>query len=283
MLNREMALTRTDLVRRLKVRTVIVMAVVISLLFAGISFVSYNLYQVHAASTAKEEYGKIYKAYSEKIDELDEALESIVGTLVECRESVADQSVCDTLEKVNAQGLELSNLKRPKVEIYNKKTSEIRAESKQLIVLTEDIETARSNITVALEPVARSQIDKVRLEVNAAIENAEKNLAQSQTIVDTYKNQVKDPNVITRASEAIAAVRNQIDGTKAVQGADTAAYHAAIVSLNDALDVLAARTREVQYSHSVWLREKAEAEARASAEASASAAQQINPGDLTFG
>lgn len=260
--------------RKRKRRTVGVMGFVAALLIGGLAFVGYNVYDIHAGSRAKVEYDEAYTAYLASVSQLDESLKSVSDTINICRGSVADIAVCENLERQNASGLELSNSKVDKADIHNKTTDEIRAQTRSLREAQAVIDQARDALLAALDPVAQSQVDKVKMELDAAIEAAEKAISEAQKVVDENKDQVQDERVRQSAIEAIKAVRTQIDGARAVTGTGTAAYTAAMQSLNQAVEDLATKVQAVEYSHAVWEQEKREAEARASASASAAAEEE---------
>lgn len=265
--------TRVKTARKRKVRTIAIMGLIAGFLIAAVSFVGYNVYDVYSSSRAKTDYEAAYDAYLTSVSQLDESLMSISNTLDECRDSVADENVCVDLENLNAQGLELSNLRLEKSDIHAKTTREIRKEISLLEEKQSAVEEVREALLSALGPVAQSQIDKIKVSINAAITEAERVIAQAQKIVDETGESVKDPATRDRALEAIQALRSQIDGVKAVSGTDTAAYVAALNYLNQATENVRARANEVVYSHQQWEQERlqAEAEASASAEAEASA------------
>lgn len=255
--------------RSRKIRTIGVMGVVFALLVAGVAFVAYNIYDIHTASRARVEYEEAYEAYLASVTQLDESLQGVSNTINACRGSVADQGVCENLERQNASGIELSNTKAVKEDIHAKTTDEIRAATQRLREAQSVVDQVREALTAALDPVAQSQVDKVKLELDAAVAEAEKAIAEAQRIVDENKDKVHDESVRQAAIEAIKAVRTQIDGARAVAGADTAAYTAATQSLNQAVEQLKSKTEDVLYSHDVWEQEKREAEARASESARA--------------
>ncbi|MBR6459798.1 MAG: hypothetical protein IKS49_06560 [Actinomycetaceae bacterium] len=264
---------RAEATRKRKARTIVVMGTVAGLLIAGLAFVGYNVYDIYASTRAKTEYESTYDAYLASVSQLDESLVSVSNTLNECRDSVADQKVCEDLEHLNAQGLELSNLRLEKSDIHAKTTREIRKEIKVIKEKQDVVEQAREALLAALGPVAQSQIDKIKVSINEAIEEAERIISQAQKIVDDTKDEVQNPATRDGALEAIQALRSQIEGVKAVTGTDTAAYVAALNSLNQATETVRTKANEVVYSHQLWEEERlrAEAEASASAEAEASA------------
>lgn len=264
---------RAEAARKRKARTVIVMGTVAGLLIAGLAFVGYNVYDIYSSARAKTEYESTYDAYLTSVGQLDDSLVSVSNTLNECRDSVADQKVCADLEQLSARGLELSNLRLEKSDIHAKTTREIRQEINLIKEKQTGVEEAREALLTALGPVAQSQIDKIKVSINKAIEEAERIIAQAQKIVDDTKDEVQNPATRDSALEAIQALRSQIDGVKAVTGTDTAAYMAALNSLNQATETLRTKANEVVYSHQLWEEERlrAEAEASASAEAEASA------------
>lgn len=264
---------RAEAARKRKARTIIVMGTVAGLLIAGLAFVGYNVYDIYSSARAKTEYESTYDAYLTSVGQLDDSLVSVSNTLNECRDSVADQKVCADLEQLSARGLELSNLRLEKSDIHAKTTREIRQEINLIKEKQTGVEEAREALLTALGPVAQSQIDKIKVSINKAIEEAERIIAQAQKIVDDTKDEVQNPATRDSALEAIQALRSQIDGVKAVTGTDTAAYMAALNSLNQATETLRTKANEVVYSHQLWEEERlrAEAEASASAEAEASA------------
>lgn len=262
--------TRDEVIRQRKVRTVLVMAVVVAMFIAGLAFVSYNVYDIYASSRAKSDYESTYDAYVASVNQLDESLVSVSYTVSECRNSVADEKVCDELERLNAQALELSNLRLPKSDIHDKTTAEIREEIRRVEDKRNTVTQVREALLSALEPVAQSQVDKVKVSLNEAIKEAEGVIAQAQKIVDQTRDEVTDPAVHEEALEAIEAVRAQIDGVNAVTGTDTATYVAALNSLKQATETLRVKANAVVYSHQQWEQERLEAEAQASAEAEAS-------------
>ncbi len=255
--------------RSRKIRTIGVMVFVTALLLAGMAFVGYNVWDVRAAASAKVDYEEAYEGYLASVSALDESLGGVSEKVEECRGSVADQSVCDNLERVNAQGLELSNTKLEKADIHDKTTDEIRGETRRVVEARSIIEQARETLLAALDPVSLSQVDKVQTELDEAVEAAEKAIAEAQKVVDENKDEVSDERIRQAAIEAIKAVRTQVDGANAVSGGDTVAYVAATQSLDEAVTALNAKVEEVKYSHEVWEREKREAEARESASARA--------------
>lgn len=264
--------TRAESIRQRKVRTVTVMGTIAGLLIASLAFVGYNIYDVYSSARAKTEYESAYKAYVTSVGQLDDSLVSVSDTLNRCRESVADQRVCEDLERMNAQGLELSNLRLEKSDIHTKTTREIRKEISLIKDKQGVVEETREALLAALAPVAQSQIDRIKVSINTAISEAERAIGQAQKIVDDAKDELQNPATRDTALESIRVLRAQIDGVKAVTGTDTAAYVAALNSLNQATEDVRTKANAVAYSHQQWEQERLEAEAEASASAEAEAA-----------
>lgn len=257
-----------------KARTLIIIGGVIGLLVSGVGFVGYNIYDIYASSNIKNEYETAYDAYLTSVSQLDDSLISVSGTLDECRGSVADKNVCVDLESLNGKALELSNQRLDKEDIHNKTTREIRQEINRVRDAQRVIDETREALLAALGPVAQSQVDKIKVSLNEAIKVAESVIAQAQKIIDDTRDEVQDPATQDKAREAIQAVRAQIESVNAVTGTDTAAYVAALNTLNQAIEDLRAKANAVVYSHELWDQERREAESKASAEAEASAREQ---------
>lgn len=261
--------TRAKAVRARKARTLIVMGAIAGLLISGLAFVAYNIHDAYSSSNIKSEYESAYDAYVTSVSQLDESIVSISTTLNECRSSVADEQVCADLEQLNGKALELSNQRLDKQDIHDKTTREIRQEIGLLQDEQTIVDETREALLAALEPVAKSQIDKIKVSLNEAIANAEGVIAQAQKIVDSTKDEVKDPATRDVVLDAIQKVRAQIESVGAVTGTDTAPYTAALNLLNQAVEDLRGKANAVVYSHDLWEKERREAEAEASASAEA--------------
>lgn len=261
--------TRAKDVRARKARTSAIVVGIVGVLIVGLAFVIYNVYDAYSSSNIKSEYETAYDAYLTSVSQLDESLVSISGTVSECRGSVADVHVCEDLERLNGQALELSNQRLEKKDVHDKTASEIRKEISLLHDEQSVIDETREALLAALEPVAKSQIDKIKVSLNEAITNAEGVIAQAQGIVDSARDEVKDPATRDAVLEAIQTVRAQIESVRSVTGTDTAVYVGALNALNQATEDLSAKANAVVRSHELWEQERREAEAKASASAEA--------------
>lgn len=249
---------RAEAIRRRKARTVMVMGAVFALLIAGVAFVGYNINDMRSSSGVKSAYESAYTSYLASIEQLDESLISVSGVLVECRNSVEDVSVCANLERLNAQGLELSNVRVYKIDIHAKRNSEIKKEIKVLREKQSLVDQTRQALLEALAPIAQSQVDKVKASLDSAVTDAENTIAQAQKIMNEVGEEVQDPAVHGQAQAAVEALRAQLEGVKAVSGTDTAAYIAALNSLKQATEALRTATNTVSYSHQLWEQEQQE-------------------------
>ena len=247
--------TREEVMRKRQKRTTVTMSVVAALLIFGLVFVGVNLHDQRSSGKVTAEYEAAYDAYLASVDKLDESLVSVAGTINSCRDSVADQTVCEELERLNAQGLELSNSRLRKSDIYTRTNSELRDDITELQEKQGAIDQLRETLLAALEPIAQSQVDKIKLSIDTAVVDAERVLGQAQKIVDGVHGDVVDVETIDNARAAIAALRSQIEGAKAVKGTDTAAYTAALDSLKETTEAVRSAANAVIYSHQQWVQE----------------------------
>lgn len=279
---------RLQAIKRRKKRTVVVFSFVFALLFVAFVFVIYTLVDVYGASSMKKNYDKEYLAYESSLEQLDATLVSVATTITDCRPAVQDQKVCDTLDAAVVAGLHVSNEKMQKEDVHAVSSSGISQAITRVKTARMQVDNANEAVKNAIDPVSISKVDKVKIALQKSISTAEEQIVNAQKIVDETVGEVIDDRTRSAAQEAIGKVNAQIDGAKAVTGDDTAVYTAAAKSIDNAVANLAHAISEVQYSHTLWEREKQAEEERQKAEEQTqedenSTENNENTGDATTG